>query len=276
VASDPASLDERLRAARIDRPKDYHLLPISLAAARNNELVAVAGTSLQLVSETDSSVSLTVRLGGFHNDPIPLGFRQGVWGIPFTQFHLSNSAQAGKSCALLIGTPAAGEVRIARDSPPLDAANPGYVKNDAASRLYLASVSSTEALYIKKSAYWPGMGIEAGMDTAGSVQNSGLLIDPVAGTVLWKYTFAGRVNHLRAYICCDSATPCRFTYQQRKNDDTVSQSEEDFFVGGPLPTFFLDKKPWGGSSGYTTPKLIVGENVTGRVIASARFTDLTP
>jgi hypothetical protein len=34
------SLDAQLRAAKIDRPKDYHLLPISLADARFTELTA--------------------------------------------------------------------------------------------------------------------------------------------------------------------------------------------------------------------------------------------
>ena len=273
MASDPASLAERLRAARIDRPKDYHLLPISLAAARNNELIVVSGTSLQIVSETDSTVTLSVRLEGYHNDPVPLSFRQGIWGVPFTQFLLSNTAQAGKSCSLLIGTPAAGEVRIAKDSPPLDAANPGYVQN-ASPGLYVRG-GTGYPLYLNGGSYWPGSMIESGPQNMGYV-GSGVLVNPVAGTVLAGKQFSFRIGWVRAWISCDAAAPMLFLFQARTNGDLTTASEWPFLLGGNMPTIQWNMKPYGMADASRYARFVVGENITGRVMCSAAFTELSP
>lgn len=91
--------------------KNYRTLNLALTNARTNTRFTMQGTVIQMVEGRNTaggtpvaSARVTIRFNEENADAIPFLPGQAIGGIPFNKIFISNDAQAGIECTLLVIT----------------------------------------------------------------------------------------------------------------------------------------------------------------------------
>jgi len=103
----PTSLDdfsnviESIRQGREILPL-YRVFPLDLSIARTDDPVNLAGNILTIISATDATSTISVKVNENRNDLIPL-VKGDRYKTPFYRFYITNAAQPGKVASLAAG-----------------------------------------------------------------------------------------------------------------------------------------------------------------------------